>query len=76
MPDASPSRVPTTGPDALIITVDEVLDFFHIRTVLEAESARLPARNATATRVRELEKLIVQATTETYRAARAGDDPG
>lgn len=49
-------------------TVDEVLDFFHVRTVLEAESARLAARHATASRVRELQELIV--------AGRAAIDSG
>lgn len=49
-------------------TVEEVLDFFHVRTVLECESARLAARHATADRVAELEKLVV--------AGRAAIDKG
>lgn len=40
-------------------TVEEVLDFFHVRTVLESESARLAARHATAEQVAELDELIV-----------------
>lgn len=39
-------------------TVTEVLDFFHVRTVLEVESARLAARNATPEGVGELEEIL------------------
>lgn len=47
-------------------SVEEVLDFFHVRTVLEVESARLAAGNATPKVVRDLEELITagQAATD------------
>ena len=41
-------------------SVSEVLDFFHVRTLLEVESARLAARNATARDVSRLEQILQQ----------------